>query len=68
MYALISLYVCMYIRTDPLFDVMQVITEPTGDDTSASPTPGSNDGQEHTVKRGGQDILKLIVILRRGNR
>ena len=54
---LISLYVCMYVRTDPLFDVMQTITEPTGDDTSASPTPGSDDGQEQTVKRGGQDVL-----------
>ena len=37
-----------------MFDVMQTITEPTtGDDTSASPTPGSDDGQDHTIKRGG---------------
>ena len=50
-------YVCMYLHTDPMFDVMQTITEPTGDDISASPTPGSDDGQEHTVKRGGQEGL-----------
>ena len=43
-----------------MFDVMQTITEPTtGDDTSSyttSPTPGSDDGQDHTIKRS-QDGL-----------
>ena len=52
-----NISIFMYVCTDPLFDVMQTITEPTGDDISASPTPGSDDGQEHTVKRGGQDVL-----------
>ena len=48
------LHYCMC--TDPMFDVMQTITEPTtGDDTSSyntSPTPGSDDGQDHTTKHG----------------
>ena len=47
----------MYIHTDPMFDVMQTITEPTGDDISASPTPGSDDGQDHTIKRSQDGLI-----------
>ena len=40
-----------------MFDVMQTITEPTaGDELSSSPTPGSDDGQDHMIKRGQDGI------------
>ena len=44
-------------HADPMFDVMQTITEPSTDDSyPTSPMPGSDDGHDHTVKRpSGQD-------------
>ena len=69
---LVHMYVCVYVPMvftfncliciDPIFDVMQTISEPTtGDDTcslNTSPTPSSDDGQDHMMtKRSTQDGL-----------